>query len=286
MPPKRQIPTVRLRRLAAELRRLRGASELTREDVTERTGINTVTLYRIETARVRPQRRTLLALLDLYEVHASHRDEVLALLQGAKEQGWLRPYHSELPEQYTAYISFESEAWEVRNYESLFIPGVLQTGDYARAVIKGTLPMATVEAVEQRVQARVERKAVLAKKEPLRVWAIMDEAALHRTVGGPKVMREQMEHLAQVTGEPHVTLQVIPFSAGAHAGMPGSFVLMGFADKEDPELVYLDSMAGDLFLEAEIDVRRYGVMFDNLRAQALSPDDTLRLITTLASEMR
>ncbi|WFB09427.1 helix-turn-helix domain-containing protein [Streptomyces sp. LX-29] len=283
--PKRQIPTVRLRRLAAELRRLRNGSELTREDVTNRTGINEATLYRIETARVRPQRRTLVALLDLYEVRDPHRGEVLALLQGANKQGWLRPYHSELPEEYTAYISFESEAWEVRNYESLFVPGLLQTEDYARAVIRGTLPMATAEAVEQRVQARVERKYVLTKDDPLRLWAITDEAALRRLVGGRKVMREQLEHLARVIQEPHVTLQAIPFSAGAHAGMPGSFVLMGFADAEDPEIVYLDSMAGDLFLEAEIDVRRYGVMFDNLRAQALSPDGTLSLITELIGDM-
>ncbi|ADI10146.1 helix-turn-helix domain-containing protein [Streptomyces bingchenggensis BCW-1] len=286
MPPKRQIPTVRLRRLAAELRRLRSESELTREEVTGQTGINEATLYRIETARVRPQRRTLVALLDLYHVRDPQRGEVLALLQGANTRGWLRPYHSELPEEYTAYISFENEAWEVRNYESLFIPGLLQTEDYARAVIRGTLPMASAEAVEQRVQARIERKAVLAKDDPLRVWAIMDEAALRRMVGGPKAMREQMKHLAQEAEKPHVTLQVIPFSAGAHADMPGSFVLMGFADAEDPEIVYLDSMAGDLFLEAEIDVRRYGVMFDNLRAQALSPDSTLSLITTLISEMQ
>jgi transcriptional regulator with XRE-family HTH domain len=286
VPPKRQIPTVRLRRLAAELRRLRSESELTREDVTARTGINEATLYRIETARVRPQRRTLIALLDLYQLQDSQRGEVLALSQRADEQGWLRPYHSELPEEYTAYISFETEAWEVRNYESLFIPGLLQTEDYARAVIRGTLPMAGSEAVEQRVQARVERKAVLAKSDPLRLWAIMDEAALRRMVGGPMVMREQLKHLERVSVEPHVTLQVIPFSVGAHAGMPGSFVLMGFADAEDPEIVYLDSMAGDLFLEAEIDVRRYGVMFDNLRAQVLSPDGTMSLITTLISEMQ
>ncbi|MBZ4321098.1 helix-turn-helix domain-containing protein [Streptomyces huiliensis] len=286
MPPKRQLPTVRLRRLAAELRRLRKSAGLTREEVTGQTGINTATLYRIETARVRPQQRTLTALLDLYGVTAKQRGEIVALSQGASSQGWLRPYHSELPEEYTAYISFEAEARAVRNYESLFIPGLLQTEEYARAVIKGVLPMASTREIEQRVQARVERQAVLTKADPLTLWAIMDEAALRRLVGGPAVMHEQLKRLAAVAQEPQVTLQVIPFSAGAHAGMPGSFVLMSFPEVEDPEIIYIDSMAGDLFLEAEADVRRYGGLFDNLRAVALSPDDTLNLIAELAQEMQ
>ncbi|MEU3352516.1 helix-turn-helix transcriptional regulator [Streptomyces sp. NPDC037389] len=284
MPTKRQMPTVRLRRLAAELRRLRAGADLTREDVTGQTGINTATLYRIETARVRPQQRTLVALLDLYGVRGSQRDEVLALSQGASAQGWLRPYHSELPEEYTAYISFEAEARAVRNYESLFVPGLLQTEDYARAVIKGVLPMASTREIEQRVQARVERQAVLGNSDPLHLWAIMDEAALRRMVGDRDVMHKQLRHLTAAAREPHMTLQVIPFGAGAHAGMPGSFVLMSFPEAEDPEIVYIDSMAGDLFLEAEADIRRYGAIFDNLRAVALSPDDTSNLIAALAKE--
>ncbi|MGW2368767.1 helix-turn-helix domain-containing protein [Streptomyces sp. NPDC001667] len=285
MPTKRQMPTVRLRRLAAELRRLRTGMQLTREDVTAQTGINTATLYRIETARVRPQQRTLIALLNLYGVPEPQHGEIQALSQGASNQGWLRPYHSELPEEYTAYISFEAEARAVRNYESLFVPGLLQTEDYARAVIKGVLPMASTREIEQRVQARIERQGVLTKSDPLHLWAIMDEASLRRMVGGPEVMHEQIRRLTAAIAEPHMMLQVIPFNAGAHAGMPGSFVLMSFPEVEDPEIIYIDSMAGDLFLEAEADVRRYGAIFDNLRAVALSPDDTSRLLASLANEM-
>lgn len=285
MPTKRHTPTVRLRRLAAELRRLRSAADLTREDVTERTGINTATMYRIETARTRPQQRTLTSLLNLYEVEEPARSEIVALSKGADAQGWLRPYHSELPEEYTAYISFEAEARAVRNYESSFIPGLLQTEDYARAVIRGVLPTASSKEVEQRVQARIERQAVLTKEDPLQLWAIIDEAALRRMNGGPSVMREQMNHLITMAMEPHMTLQVIPFSIGSHPGMPGSFVLMSFPDVDDPEIVYIDSMAGDLFLEAEADVRRYGSIFDNLRAVALSPDDSATLIATLIKDI-
>ncbi len=286
MPPKRQPPTVRLRRLAAELRRLRSGAELTRDDVASRTGINTATLYRIETARARPQQRTLVALLNLYEVAQPQHGEVVALLQGAGAQGWLRPYHSELPEEYTAYISFEAEARAVRNYESLFVPGLLQTEDYARAVVKGGMPMAGTKDIERRVQARMERQAVLVKEDPLELWAIIDEAAVRRLVGGPKTMCEQLQRLASVAVEPHVTLQVIPFTAGAHPGMPGSFVQMSFPDVEDPEIVYIDSMAGDLFLEADAEVRRYSTAFDNLRAVALSPENTVALITAVAKEMQ
>jgi transcriptional regulator with XRE-family HTH domain len=286
VPTRRQTPTVRLRRLAAELRRLRAAAELTQEAVSEQTAINAGTLYRLENGLGRPQRRTLMALLDLYGVDEPHRSELLELARVASSPGWLKPYHSELPEPYTAYISFEAEAKAVLNYESLFIPGLLQTEDYARAVIRGTLPTASTREVEQRVQARMERQAVLSKESPLRLWAIVDEAALRRLVGGAKVMAAQMRHLATVTTEPHITLQVIPFGAGAHPGMPGSFAMIQFPDPADPDVVYIDSMAGDLFLEAVTDVQRYGVMFDNLRAVALSPDNSVSLVDRLVEEVQ
>lgn len=286
MPMKRQMPTVRLRRLSGELRRLRDVSQLTREDVAQRTGINEATLYRLETARVRPQRRTLMGLLDLYGVEDPQRSEILALSKQADEQGWLRPYHADLPDEYTAYISFEAEGRSVRNYESSFIPGLLQTADYARAVIRGVLPSATTKEVDQRVRARIERQHVFTKERPLELWAIVDEAALRRLVGGAEVMTAQLRHLLSMIEQPYVTLQVIPFAAGAHPGMPGSFVLMDFPAAEDPSVIYIDSMAGDLFLEAEADIRRYEQIFDHLRAMAQSPDDSRALIDTLVNKVK
>jgi transcriptional regulator with XRE-family HTH domain len=282
--PKRQTPTVRLRRLAAELRRLRSAVDMSREQASEQTGINNATLYRIETARARPQMRTLATLLSLYGVDQEQRDYLTALCRDAGKQGWLRPYHSDLPEEYTAYISFEDEAQSVRNYESLFIPGLLQTEAYARAVIRGVLPMASQQEVEDRVQARMERQQVLTRANPLKLWAILDEAALHRVVGGRKTMQDQLRRLVEAIDQPHVTLQVIPFSQGAHAGMPGSFVLMDFVDPMDTDLIYIDSMAGDLFLESDADISRYSMIFDTLRAVALSPDDSTALIAGLAKK--
>jgi hypothetical protein len=159
----------------------------------------------------------------------------------------------------------------MRNYQSLYIPGLLQTDEYARAAIHGTAPTATAEEVENRVRARLERQERLAGDSPVELWAIMDEAAIRRLVGGSKVMRAQLTHLLDSVKLPNVTLQVIPYDVGAHPGMPGSFVYMVFTDAADPDLVYVDTQAGDLFLEADDDLRLYSSMFDHLRAIALSP---------------
>jgi transcriptional regulator with XRE-family HTH domain len=284
MPGKRQTPTVRLRRLAAELRSLRASSGLTREAILERTGVNAATLYRIEHARVRPQTRTLRTLLDLYGVDRERQDELVGLLREARQRGWLHAYQSELPEHYTTYIGFEGEADTVWNYESLFVPGLLQTEDYARAVIRGGLPQASREEIERRVEVRIERQGVLENDNPLNLWCITDEAALRRQVGGSAVMQGQLRHLTEVSEVPHVTFQVIPFDAGAHPGMPGSFILRQFAEAAIPDVIYIDTMAGELVLEEESDVRRYKLMFEHLRAVAASPDATRSLIASLVAE--
>jgi transcriptional regulator with XRE-family HTH domain len=245
VPGKRQTPTARLRRLAAELRSLRASSGLTRDEVVERTGINVATMYRIEHARVRPQTRTLRTLLDLYGVEKDQQTELVALLRDARERGWLHAYQSELPEQYMNFIGFEGEARSSWNYESLFVPGLLQMEDYARAVIRGGSPTASREEIERRVEVRMERQDVLRSDSPLELWGIVDEAALRRQVGGRDVMRAQLRHLLAAAELPNVTFQVITFDAGAHAGMPGSFVFLQFTDEAIPHVVYVDSMAGE-----------------------------------------
>ncbi|MPZ81403.1 MAG: helix-turn-helix domain-containing protein [Actinophytocola sp.] len=285
MAPKRQAPTVRLRRLAAELRRLRNAADLTREETSEKTGINNATLYRIETARARPQMRTLVALLNLYEVDQEQRRYLTDLCRDATRQGWLRPYHSELPEEYTAYISFEDEARSVRNYGSLIVPGLLQTEDYARALIRGGLPGATDDQVEDRVRARMQRRGVLTKSPPLKLWVVLDEAALRRVVGGVEVMRAQLDHLLDAAKAPNVTFQLIPFGAGSHPGMTGQFSFLDFSDPLDKELIFIDSMAGDLFLESDADIGRYRSVFEHLVAVALSPKQSAAVVAEVAGEL-
>ncbi|MET8387658.1 helix-turn-helix transcriptional regulator [Streptosporangium canum] len=276
---RRQPPTVRLRRLAAELRRLRQQAGLSQDDVAEKTNVNSVTLYRIETAKTKPQLRTLIALLDVYGVTGSERADLIALQKEAKQRGWLHSFDADLPDQYTALISLEAEAQQAINYESLFIPGLLQTEDYARAVIRGVLPIATEAEVESFVTARMQRQTLLENETPLRLWAIIDQAALCRTVGGDEVMRAQLDHLIQQAQRPHITVQIIPFSAGAHPGMPGSFIVLKFS-LDDPDVIYIDSMAGDLFLEKEGDIQRYNDICEHLRAIALSPADTAALLAS------
>jgi len=280
---RRQPPTVRLRRLAAELRSLRTAAGLTRDDVSGQTNINSATLYRIETAKVRPQRRTLLTLLDTYGVtDEGKRADLIGLSRHSTQLGWLQQYENDLPEQYTAYISFEAEARRVRNYESMFVPGLLQTEHYARAVIRGTLPFVKDDEVERRVEARMRRQESISGKNPLHFWAIVDEAVLRREVGGVRAMAEQLQRLADAASEPHISLQVLPFGAGAHPGMHGSFAIMDFPDPADPALVYLESMTSDLYLEREADVQRYTMIFDHLQAAAPNPKDSARLIRQIA----
>ncbi len=285
MPARKPAPTLRLRRLAAELRRLRAAAGLTREEVTERTGINEATLYRVEVAKARPQARTLVALLDLYGVtDADQRADLTTLARKSVEQSWLQSFPAELPEPYTTYISFEGEARSLLNYECLFIPGLLQTEDYARAALQRGMPSATNEDIARLVEARMSRQAVLTREPPLRLWAIVDEAALHRPVGGTTVMRAQLEHLTEASHQPHITLQVIPYDVGGHPGMSGSFVVLQFADAPASDVVYIESQAGDLYLESDTDVERFGAIFEHLRALALPPEASQALITSVARD--
>ncbi len=284
MPARRPTPTLRLRRLAGELRRLRTDANLTREEVSTRTGINEATLYRIESAKARPQTRTLMALLELYGVAEDHRAELQALARQSGEQNWLQSFPTELPEPYPTYISFEGEARALLNYECLFVPGLLQTEDYARAALQRGRPTGTREEVQRLVAARMSRQAVLTREPPLRLWVIVDEGALHRPVGGHTVMQAQLRRLAEAADLPQVTLQIVPYDVGGHPGMAGSFAILQFGADEAADVAYIESQAGDLFMESETDVARFSMIFDNLRALALPPDESASLIISMARE--
>lgn len=279
----RKAPTIRLRRLAGELKRLRVAAGLKQDDVAERTGLDASSIYRIERALNRPQRRTVMTLLSLYGVTDEGRKAtLLGWLKDSGQQGWFQIYEPYLPEQYQTYIGFEYEAESLRNYESLFVPGLLQTEAYARAVISGVVPTISAEDVQRRVEVRMQRQIVFQRPAPMQLWAIIDEAAIRREVGGPSVMRAQLERLVEASVSPHTRLQVVPFGAGAHPGMPGSCIVMSFADPFDAPLVYLDSLAGDLFLETADDVERFSATFERIAAQALTPAQTKKMIQEAA----
>ncbi len=274
---------MRLRRLAAELKAFRAAAELTREQVEEQTGVNQGTLWRLEKGQAKPHNGTLETLFDLYDVPAGRRAELIELARGAKSPGWLRQYREyshELSQGYATYISFESEAKAVHNFETLLVPGLLQTEEYARATMVDGLPIEE-EAVRRRVQVRMERQAILTRHgEPLQFWAVVDEGALHRVVGSREIMRAQLGKLLELSERTNVTLQVIPFEKGAHPGMNGSFARLVFGTGV-PDLIYEERWGGDLFLELESEIDRYSYVFDQLRATALSPRDTNTLIAGL-----
>jgi transcriptional regulator with XRE-family HTH domain len=277
----RNPPTIRVRRLSNQLFRLRTAAGMSREDVAEKTDINVATLYRLENAKGRPQRRTLSSLLDLYQVPDEQRAELQALLKAAGEKGWVQPYFSSIPEEYGMYIQLESEAASVRNYESLLIPGLLQTPAYTRASAQGQSPTWTPEQVELQANIRASRQDLLTRSSPLVLWTIVDEAVLRRTVGGPDVMADQYRHLLSMMELPNVTVQVVPFAAGSHAGMLGSFSLLDFP-APDPVVACVETVVGSLFQETESDVAVCTMAYDHLRAAALSPVESTRMVAELA----
>ncbi|APE38596.1 transcriptional regulator [Nocardia mangyaensis] len=278
MAGKRTTLTVRLRRLAAMLRELRESAQLSKEDVSARTGINVTTLYRIEMAQARPQRRTLGAMLDLYQVSDKIREEALSLLTDALKPGMSHAYEGAVSDVYATYINFEAEALSARQYQTSTVPGLLQTYEYAAAVIDTTMPRLDAVTMESRAKARMDRSVNLSKDDPLELWVVMDEAAVRRVVGGSAVMAGQLDRLITETKRKNVILQILPFDAGAHPGMAGSFTLLDFRDPADPELVYVESLAIDTLVEGHSEIRRFGVIFDQLRAMALSPRDSAVLL--------
>lgn len=261
--------------------RLRRESGYTREDVAQRLGVAGSTVYRIETGHTRPQGRTMRDLLDLYQVEGAERQALLDLARDAARRGWWHAYGDVLP---GPYVGLEAEAASVRNYEPLLVPGLLQTEAYARAVVGAALVRDPAE-VERRVAARLERQRRLAGPRALKLWAVLDEAALRRPVGGPPVMAEQLRRLEEIAVQPNVTIQVLPFDAGACLGMGNSLAILTFPDPEDADVVLLENMAGELYLESQEHVHGYVQVFDHLRAAALGPEKSIAKIESVEKEM-
>jgi transcriptional regulator with XRE-family HTH domain len=265
----RPAPTLRQQRLARVLRQLREAAGLLQSAVADALAVDPSTVHRWENPALKPlpSRLKLARLLQLYGVDSEQRARVLALAQGADGHGWWQPYVGDLSPALLSLIEVEAEAGAALTFDVTRVPGLLQTPQYARALIRGELPM-TSDDVEQRVKVRTERQLVLDRTRPLELWAILDEAALHRMVGGP-----------------HITVQIIPYAAGAYPGMDGSFVILDLPEAEVPGVVYVDGLAGQLFMEDEPDLARFRQVFDRLRAAALSPEASAALVATLMRDI-
>jgi transcriptional regulator with XRE-family HTH domain len=276
-------PTVRRRRLGQELRRLRELKGMTAEEVAERLLVSQSKISRLENGRRSISQRDVRDLCGVYEVE--DRRVVDSLMQMAKEsrqQGWWHAF-GDIP--YSVYIGLETDAASLRVYEPQVVPGLLQTPGYAEAVITGALPEATTADIEKRVGVRMRRQDRITDTEhPLRLWAVLDESALRRAVGGPQTMVEQLDHLLELTRLPHVTVQVMPFSMGAHPGVNGQYAILEFPEAADSTVVYLEGVTSDLYLEKANDVQSYSVMYEHLRAQALNADQTREFIEDVAKQ--
>jgi transcriptional regulator with XRE-family HTH domain len=279
-------PTVRGRRLALELRRLREAAKLTCEDVAARLECSASKISRIETGRVSVSPRDVRDLLRIYGVPEDQHDSLIQLARQSRQKGWWHAYGPGVQPQLATYLSMESAASEIRLYSVTRIPALLQTEDYARAVISAgrlgsTLPVPT----DWPVELLMERQR-LAMASPPTVWVVMDEAALRRQVGGREVFRQQLEHLIEVSSMPTVFLQLIPFSRGEYAAMDLPFNIMGFPDPADFDVACAGYPTGLLWIEDMAEVDRYNLLFHHLQAAALSPAESVALVVTMLDELR
>jgi transcriptional regulator with XRE-family HTH domain len=280
-------PTVRRRRLGTELRRLRDSNGYKLEEVAAQLGVAPSTLSRIETGKAPTKSAYLNQMLEMYGVLDPVQRQVLVdMAREGHRKGWWSAYDDVLPSGFDIYVGLEAEAAAIRVYEISVVHGLLQTPDYARAVLRETFPRHAHDQVGRLVDLRLERQRRLDDDPPLELWAILDEAVIRRTVGGNAVMRDQLRHLLDMADRPGLTLQVLPFSSGAHAGHAGPFSILEFPDRTDSEVVYVESVAGIIYLEKDREVRTRVEGFDRLRAAALAPGVSVDLITKAAQELR
>lgn len=276
----RSGPTVRRRRLGLELRRLREAAGLTAAEAAKAIRGSEAKISRMENGLVAFRAIDVSDLLHTYDItDNTQREAILALAKETRQPGWWHTYGDVVPRWFEVYVGLEAEASYLATFEALLVPGLLQTADYARAVMHAATPQITDAEIDRAVELRLGRQTVLTADPPPQLWAILDEAAVRRTVGGPGVMRAQLTHLIDVSCRPGITIQVLPFRLGAHAGMGGSFVLLGFPDGDNaPEIVYIDQAAGSLYLDRPADVSQYRERMDRLRASAYDENASRHVI--------
>ena len=274
-----QSPTFPRFQLGKQLRLLREQAKLTTEDVGLQLDCSPSTISRMEGGKVGIRRSTLEQMLDIYELDdQEHRETLIALAKEGKRRGWFARY-GDLPAAYSRFIGLEAAAHEMRDYEALIVPGLLQTEEYTRALFQGRasgVEGSLEDAIEAHVTARRERQELLSRVEnPLKLIAVLDESVIRRQIGGADVMRSQLKRLVEISDSHNVVIQVLPFNGGAYAGMAGSFAILSFLDA--PSVVFAEALAGDIYQEAG-DVQRYQGVFEDLRAAALSPLESIRMI--------
>lgn len=283
--PRTTGPTIARWQLARELRTLREAAGLTHNQIADVLGCSDWKIYKIESGDVGVGRPDLLVMLDSYNVTDERvRGSLLDLQKQGKERGWWAKF-GQLPAPYSMYIGLESAATEVKNFELAAIPGLLQTEDYARALLAAQGLVLDPAQIEKRVQVRIARQACLTDEPNLNLWTILDEGALRRQIGGKAVMRDQLDQLIKAGQLPNVTVQVLPFAEGGHPGTLGSIAILEFPEEVHSPVAYVESFAGDAYMEKEDDLRRANMMFTHMHAAALSVTKSVELIAAVARDL-
>jgi transcriptional regulator with XRE-family HTH domain len=276
-------PTIRRRELGARLRELRTNAGLTIDEVAERLLCSPSKVSRIETAQRALSLRDVRDLCHIYGVNdQADRDRLMALSREGQQRAWWQEY--DLP--YSTYLGLEAEASLIEDYKSGVVPGLLQTEDYARAVIRGTMPHVRGEVVNQYLKATLTRQGLLAQSTRPTLHVILDEAVLHRAIGGQTVMLRQLDHILELAAPPNILIQVLSYGAGAHPGLDSPFSILGFADSLLSDVVYVEGLVGHLYLERKADVERYKKAFNDLSAIALDSNSSLQLIREVARDRR
>ncbi|MGW0591127.1 helix-turn-helix domain-containing protein [Streptosporangium sp. NPDC002607] len=272
--------------VGAQLRRLREAGHITREEAGEAIRGSHSKISRLELGRTGFKQRDVADLLTLYGVvDDDERAPLLALAAEANRPGWWQAYSDVVPAWFDAYLGLEQAASLIRAYDVQSVPELLQTEDYARALIRSACADASTSEIERRVALRMERRRLLWRPEPPTLWAIVDEAALRRPVGGPEVLRAQLRHLMEIVELGHVTFQVMPFSVGAAAAVTGPATILRFPEGQLPDVVYLEQLTGALYLDKAADVERYWHILNRLGIEAEQPAATTAILHRVLREV-
>jgi hypothetical protein len=279
-------PTVLRMLLGAHLRRLREAQGVSREDAGWEIRSSESKISRMELGRVGFKERDVADLLTLYGLEdGDERERLLALARDANTPGWWHRFGDVLPNWFQSYLGLEAAASLIRTYEVQFVPGLLQTQEYAKAVVLLGHGRAPAVEIERRVSLRLKRQEILTRERPVQLWAVVDEAALRRPIGGPDVMRAQIESLIAATKLPNIRLQVIGFETGGHAAAGGSFSILRFPDDDLPDVVYVEQLTSALYLDKRDDVEHYVTAMETLCIEAYQPDRTADILQRILTEM-
>jgi transcriptional regulator with XRE-family HTH domain len=281
-------PVVRRILLGTQLRRLRDAKRISRHEAGDLIRASESKISRMELGRVGFKERDVADLLTLYGVvDENERAALLTLAREANTHGWWHPFADLLPNWFQPYLGMEAAASLIRTYEVQFVPGLLQTEDYARAVIRIGYGNAHGDEFDRRVRLRAERqRQTLARPDPPQLWAVVDEAALRRPIGGIDVMRTQLETLAEASRRPNIRIQVIPFQTGGHAAVGGAFTILRFPDQDIPDVVYIEHLTNALYLDKREDIYQYAAAIERLFIEAEPPTRTAEIVATVLHDLR